>query len=377
MHHYKMGICPGINMTFHETIASIVHARSALLIAGVLGLCGCATIGPQSITAGRGAYTEVINSTEDEQILNVIVRQRYDETFGMISVASITANLQFSAGATANVGMGDSDNYSGNLTPLAAGVGYEENPTISYTPLSGEDFMRRMLSPVLVNEWILLGNNSEHPGRVLALAARRVNGLRNPLLGEEPPLPEFARFVELYDRLRRAAVLDIVQAPETGSERNYFWNIHDYEDVHRDSVREFLDLLGIEVNLDGSAILLPLREELGRSVSAIHLQTRSAYDVLRAFGAGIEIPPAHLEAGIVEPRTSAVSGEGRLITIHSSEKRPDDATVRIRFRDWWFYIDATDTQSKRAFMFLRTFIGMRLSESGAAQQAPVLTVPVN
>ncbi len=172
-------------------------------------------------------------------------------------------------------------------------------------------------------------------------------------------------------------MLDVVQVPGTGSEDNYFWDIHDYEEVHRDSVREFLDLLGIEVRLDGSAILLPLRKAVGNSVSAVNIQTRSAYDVLRAFGAGIEIPPAHLEAGIAEPLTSVVPEEMQVITIRSSEKRPDDATVRIRFRDWWFYIDATDTKSKRAFTFLRTFIGMRLSESGAAQQAPVLTVPVN
>jgi hypothetical protein len=377
MHHYKMGIGPRTTMTFHEFIVSIVHARSALLIAGVLGLCGCATIGPQSITAGRGVYTEVINSTEDEQILNVLVRQRYDETFGMISVVSITANLQFSARAEANIGIGDSDNYSGNLVPLAAGVGYEENPTISYMPLSGEDFMRRMLSPVLLHEWILLGNNSKHPGQVLALAAHRVNGLRNPLFDEAPPSPAFARFVELFDRLRRAGVLDTVHVSETGSEGNYFLDFHDYEDAHGDIVREFLGLIGIEVKLDGSAILLPIREALGRSVSAINLQTRSAYDVLRAFGAGIEIPPAHLEAGIVEPRTSASAEERRFITIRSSEKRPDNATVRIRFRDWWFYIDATDTQSKQAFMLLRTFIGMRLADPGAAQRAPVITVPVN
>ena len=351
--------------------------RSALLIIGVLGLCGCAVVGPQSITAGREVYTEVINRTEDEQILNVLVRLRYDETFGMISVASVTANLRFRTQAATNIGIGDSDNYAGNLVPLSAGVAYEENPTISYVPLSGEDFMRQMLSPVSASEWILLGRTAKHPGHVFALAARRVNGLRNPLLGEEPSSPEFERFVELYDRLRRAAVLDIVQAPESGKERNYFFDIHDYEDVHRDSVREFLDLLGIEVSLDGTTILLPLREELGRSVSAIHLQTASAYDILRKFGSGIEIPPVHLEAGIVEPLASAVPEERRFITIRSAEKRPDNATVRIRFRDWWFYIDATDTQSKRAFMFLRTFIGMRLSESGAAQKAPVLTVPVN
>jgi hypothetical protein len=67
----------------------------------------------------------------------------------------------------------------------------------------------------------------------------------------------------------------------------------------------------------------------------------------------------------------------RFMTIHSSEKRPENATVRIRFRDRWFYIDATDTRSKRAFGLLRTFIGMRLADPGAAQNAPVLTVPVN
>jgi hypothetical protein len=93
-------------------------------------------------------------------------------------------------------------------------------------------------------------------------------------------------------------------------------------------------------------------------------------------GTGIDIPTAHLEAGIVEPLTSALPEERRFIRIRSSGKRPDDATVRIRFRDWWFYIDATDTQSKRAFLFLQTFIGMRLADLGAAQKAPVITVPV-
>jgi len=47
-------------------------------------------------------------------------------------------------------------------------------------------------------------------------------------------------------------------------------------------------------------------------------------------GTGIEIPSSHLQAGIVEPRTSAM----RFITIRSAEKRPENATVRIRFRDW-------------------------------------------
>ncbi len=142
-------------------------------------------------------------------------------------------------------------------------------------------------------------------------------------------------------------------------------------------MRELLELLGIEVKLDGTAILFPVRQAVGSSVSAIHLQTRSAYEMLQVFGAGIEIPSRHLEAGIVEPVRSAVPEESRFITIRSSEKPPDDATVRIRFRDRWFYIAATDTKSKRAFTFLRTLIGMRLADPGAVQRTPVLTVPVN
>jgi hypothetical protein len=373
--------------------------RSASILVYALGIYGCATVGPQSITAGRGLYNEVINRTEDEQVLNALVRLRYNETFGMISVASVTASLRFRAVATTEIGVGDSVNYAGNLVPLSAGVAYEENPTISYVPLDGEEFMRRMLSPISISEWILMSGSVKRKGDLLGLAVRRINGLRSPLPGDEPPSPQFARALELYDRLRQAAVLDIVQAPETGKKVNYvllgqagvldivqapgfgkkinyFWEIHDYEDAHSDSVRELLEILGIDAKLDGSEILLPVRVAVGRSSSAIHVQTRSLYDLLRIFGAGIEIPSAHLEAGIVEPLASVDSEREQLVRIRSSEDRPAAATVQIRFHDRWFYIDATDTRSKGGFMFLRTFIGVRLAARGTAQRAPVLTVPV-
>ena len=75
-------------MALQELIVWVTRYRNVLLVVAVLGLCSCAAVGPRSISAGRGAYAEVINRTEDEQILNVIVRERYDETFGMITVAS-------------------------------------------------------------------------------------------------------------------------------------------------------------------------------------------------------------------------------------------------------------------------------------------------
>ena len=364
-------------MSFHGFIVAVVCGRRALFVLAALGLCSCAVVGPESITAGRGVYSEVITRTDDEQILNAIVRLRYDESFGMMSVASVTANLSFSARAGANIGVGDSDNYAGNLVPLSAGIAYEENPTISYVPLSGEEFMRRMVSPVPLNQWLLLGRLSKHPGHMLDLASTRVNGLRNPLLGKEPPSPEFARLVKLYDQLRRVGVIDVVQPSDVESHGNYAWYIHGYGNTHSDGVRELLDLLGIKVKPDGSPILVPVRVAVSPSATDAHVQTRSAYDVLQVFGAGIELPQAHLQAGLVEEVIWAVPKERRIITIRTSEKRPDDAVVAIFFRDRWFYVDSTDTKSKRAFSFLRTFIGMRLADPGASQQGPVLTVPTS
>jgi hypothetical protein len=349
--------------------------RGALLVMGALGSLGCATVGYRAIAPGRGVYAEVVNKTEDEQILTLIVRNRYDETVGMMSVAGIVASLSFRANVGVNVGFGPEDSYSGNLVPLSGGVAYEENPTISYVPLSGETFLRKMLSPVSVSQMILLSSMVKNHGSTFDIMAERVNGLRNPFIGEEPPSPAFLRLVALYTQLRQGAVLDVIRAAE--NENEYFITIHDYEEAYSDTVRDFLDLLGIERDADGNEIVLPIHSAVGSSDSAINLLPRSALDILRIYGAGVDIPPPHLEAGIVQPIKWEVSEERRPIAIRSSKKRPDEATVSILFRDWWFYIDATDTRSKLAFKLIRTFIGMRLEAGGGVQQRlPVLTVPV-
>jgi hypothetical protein len=331
-------------------------------------------VGHRAIATGRGVYAEVVNKTEDEQILNLIVRNRYDETFGMMSVAGIAASLSFSASVGVNVGIGNEDNYSGNLVPLSGGVAYEENPTISYVPLSGEEFLRKMLAPISLEQLVLLSSMAKPQGRTLEIMAGRVNGLRNPFVGQEPPSPEYSRLAELFTQLRLGAVLDVVHGP--GKDEEFFIDIHDYEDEYTDVVREFFDLLGIEHEIDGNDILLPMRTAIGSSSTAINVQPRSPLDLLRVYGAGIDIPPPHLEAGIVQPIKWDMEEKWRPIAIRSSKKRPDQAVVSVLFRDWWFYVDATDAKSKQAFVLIRTFIGMRLELPGGVQNMPVLTVPV-
>ena len=53
-------------------------------------------------------------------------------------------------------GFGPRANYAGNLVPFSAGVGYEDSPTISYTPVDGQAFLREWLAPVTLETLALV-----------------------------------------------------------------------------------------------------------------------------------------------------------------------------------------------------------------------------
>ena len=216
--------------------------RFVLLAMLVLAATGCATVGPASISNGRSTYNAVINRTEDEQILSMIVRQRYDETFGMLAVASVTASLRLSASAGVNAGVGPRSGYVGNLVPLSAGVAYEENPTISYVPLRGEQFTERMLAPITAEQALLLGRMSTDQVEVLRLVVRRANGLANPLYSWRRATGEFDRFMDRFAQLRGKGKLDIVRSGDGTLELL----LHDHtEEEARDAV-EMLRMVGVD-----------------------------------------------------------------------------------------------------------------------------------
>ena len=80
---------------------------------------GCAVVGPYSISNGRMAYSEMINYTEDQQLLNAIVRERHGQTFGMLSVSSVAANVKFRGSAGAEFNAWGSNQFTDKLMPLS------------------------------------------------------------------------------------------------------------------------------------------------------------------------------------------------------------------------------------------------------------------
>ncbi len=149
-------------------------------------LAACNLIGPAGIRSGRGAYSSAINATNNQQTLKTIVSIRYGETTSLLAVSSVTANMKFASRGSFDIGVGPDQNYAGNLVPLSGSVVFEENPTISYTPLDGGEFIRELLSAIPLRLFLLILESGE-PGLTLRMLAASVNDIRNPdfLTGHE------------------------------------------------------------------------------------------------------------------------------------------------------------------------------------------------
>ena len=242
----------------------IKKGRSLSTLFLVLGLCfgsGCATVGPQSISAGRADYNEAINRTEDEQILLSIVKERYGETSSLLAVNSVAANVRFRADAGAEVGIGPLSGYERNLVPFKAGLAYEENPTISYSPVQGEKYIQSLLSPIALDFVLMTLRSSVHGDKALILFVDRINCLRNPDFLTGPaanPNARFTRFVDLYAQLRRAGVLDLVSNPQKDSK--YAVLVSDYRPQYVKKVSELISLLDLPASATSAKdIVIPVR----------------------------------------------------------------------------------------------------------------------
>jgi hypothetical protein len=152
---------------------AIAKARDASIIAAALALAGCQHVGPSSIAMGRPDYNSAIQETSQQQLLANIVRVRDAQMPLVMDVTQINAGLTFQANAGAALsGIGTevalqgagpavpTSNTAGALASLVApaqaglfsgGLIYQETPTITYTPLTGQPLIAQLSTPITVD----------------------------------------------------------------------------------------------------------------------------------------------------------------------------------------------------------------------------------
>lgn len=104
--------------------------------------------------------------------------------------------------------------------------------------------------------------------------------------------------------------------------------------------------------------------------------TRSILQIMSTMAAQAEVPAEDVEQGRAAPGLKTgdeTTPAYRLLRIHSSKRKPSDASVAIFYRRHWFWIDDRDLKSKRAFAFMMMLF--TLSDTGQKENLPLITIP--
>jgi hypothetical protein len=339
---------------------------------------GCAVLGPASIRGSRSAYNDAVVATNNQQVLAMIVRTRYGEPSGLLAVSSVTASLHVLANAGAEFGIGPDSSFEGNLVPLSAGIAYEENPTISYTPVQGEKHLRQFLSPLPIDLTVpFLGALGNSP-QAMTLLVGGINGIQNPDFLADASVeadPRFARIVELLAELSRSGNATWAQEPRDPP--SFVLALRGEGSAYAARLGELHAVLGIGPPRLDETIALPVHLRLGKpGMAAIPLRTRSLWQLFNIAAASVEVPDEHVRSGLAPPLPPA-GAAGRSIRIRRARSRPRGAMTAVKHHGWWYFIDGTDAESKLTFRILESLMSVRMAEAAEQKAAPVLTVPVS
>ena len=260
-----------------------------------------------------------------------------------------------------------------------AGVGYEDSPTISYTPVDGQAFLREWLAPVTLETLALVLQAATRQDAFILLLVERMNGLRNSASATVAERTAFQRAATLLAEFRDLGVASWAQ--QSGAAGRYELILAHYSD-HITEVQELLRLLELKGDpARESMIRIPVALGVGEAdFDGLAVQTRSVAEVMLAAAASIEVPSEDVAAGLVEASAASPGSLGAMqpiLKIHSSRNAPDRANVAVQHRGWWFYVDDTDLTSKRMFQRIQMLFLTRLSEATrGTQTTPLLTIPV-
>ena len=350
------------------------QARIVALLALLCAACAT-SLGPQTIPRDRIDYGSAIARAGQEQMLTNLVKLRYADAPVFLEVSSIINQYALeglvSAGASFP-GATDRDSYT-----VGGTARFADRPTITYALLSGERFIKSLLTPVRPETVFSLVQTGWPIDLVFQHAVRAVNGIHNrsrtPLLAREPD-PEFASLVAALRRIQAADAigLRVEDQQEPGKLLLVFRSARVTPEVLAD-VRLVRETLGLKADADTFRLSFGSVPQTDQDVA---LLTRSMFEMMTELAATIEVPDRDIAEQRVTPTNRAQSeGEsalGPLLRIRSSEARPDESFVAVPYRDHWFWIDDRDFGSKRAFTFLTLLF--ELAQSGLVPTAPLVTI---
>lgn len=356
-----------------------VRGTLRMLAASVamLMLGACASVGPKSVSVDRFDYSSAIAESWKQQTLLNIVKLRYLDLPVFVDVASIVAGYSMETSGSVGGQVFSSDAIQDNSLTLGAMGKYTDRPTITYVPLTGEKFLRGLITPIDPKNIFYMLQSGYAADFILGLTVESINGVRNRMatagsLREADPA--FLRALSLLREVQIAGALGmrIEESPGRGKTAIVFMR---RQGVDAEVVGKLAEI--------GRLLKLPEGQEryvLSYSPTPgvdgeLAVNSRSMLQIMAAFSSYIEVPAAHQQDGSAAPGVAndATADHAGRISIRSGSEKPSAAFAAVRYRGHWFWIDDSNWHTKRALTAVMYFF--TLTDSGGNDKLPLITIP--
>jgi hypothetical protein len=345
---------------------------------GVALLAGCSSIGPATVPHDRIDYANAIGDSWKAQTLLNIVKLRYADVPIFLEPTQVIAGYQLQSTLAGNVAFGNFN--AAQIGPftvnggVAAGGSYTDRPTVIYSPLTGTDFLKRLLTPIPPSSVLFLLQAGYSAERVMAVMLDSINGLDNRSIRlARRADPQYTRLVELIREAQLAGALQfrLERAKEKDGPESALFVFGPNPDPELAAKgREIRKLLGLKLDLQ--RINVYYGGHSGKD-DEIDMATRSMLQIMLEFSAFVEVPEADVAGGKAVPIPPDMQAMPSLMRIQSGAEKPADAFVAAEYGGRWFWIADADIRSKS--MFGAIILLFSVADTGIKGSAPVVTVP--
>jgi len=369
----------------------------------MFALSGCQSyFGPSALQNTHSAYNQAIATTLNEQMLLNLVRMRYRDRPFFLKVGSVTASMTFGGtmGMNTELDMG----ADGNIIKPHFGFSYADKPTISYTPLQGEDFLKSVLSSIPLQAILVMTQSGWSVERIFGMCVERMNELYNaprasgPTPVDEPEFRKFKRMLGLFRELQLHGDMEIGPDLSLNSKGPDLVILFKSTKINQDVIDEISNLLTNSSDTMPSPEIQKTAHKkthkkthkvrinndfVNARPGELNIRTRSISSIMYYLSQNVTIPEEHINAGLVTiTKTLDKKGvfdwgetpAGAVFRVNVSEEYPENAFIAVPYRDYWFYITDNDLQSKSTFMLLTQLFDLQAGQTTFS--GPTLTLPV-
>jgi hypothetical protein len=356
--------------------------RRLAFVSGTMALfaTGCLhpTIGPQSLPRDRALYSISLADSWKEQTLLNIVKMRYIDPPVFVDIGNIVSSYSLAQGAT--VGGTITPNGTSNVA-LGANGTFSNSPTITYTPLTGNAYVKGLLTPLSPTMVFSAIQNGAPADLILSSSLHSINGLKNQQatwMGITPADASFRRALALLREIQVSGAVREYVREDANKQQTSILTVgaKDIPPEIQAAIVELRTLL--HLNMEATEFKL-VYAPLASSDTEIAVLTRSIVGLIVNMAAQVEVPQEDLVQHRAFPGFEVdhdPAGIVPLMRIHSSVAKPADAFTAVYYRHTWFWIDDGDLDSKRVFAQLMQLFTM--ADTGTSKESlPVITIPAH